>query len=137
MSRVSSNRSGKKVALSLTEHSKIQSEEESDSSEEEDEESIGLKKKSSARASSSKTKNGLSLTKKKSTSKIPSKTSRPIDSSEVSDDNVKLSFYLPKFLTGKNHREIPKCLPDAKGMKRKKGAEIDVSWITFFGKSSL
>ncbi len=118
------------MVRSVTERSEIQSEEDTSVEDDsdrslEEEESSGLKKKSSPTAGRSKPKNGLALTKK-STLKSPLKSSTAIDSSDESDDNVKLSFYLPKLPIEKRRKAVLKCLPDANRMKRKKGVETNV-----------
>ena len=43
------------------------------------------------------------------------------------DYNNKLSAYLAKLPDDKRRQEIVNCLPDARGIKRKKGVEMDVS----------
>ena len=130
----SSSKNRKKVTSSGTGRIAFQSkegtsdEDESDQYNEEEESSGPIIKKSSAKASSSKTKNELVL-KKKSTLKITPRTSTAVDSSDESkfDDSMKLSAYRAKLLTIKRRQAILKCVPDAKGMIRKKLAVTYVS----------
>jgi len=129
----SSSKNRKKVTSSGTGRIAFQSKEGTSDEDEsdqynEEEESSGPNKKSSAKASSSKTKNELVL-KKKSTLKITPRTSTAVDSSDESkfDDSMKLSAYRAKLLTIKRRQAILKCVPDAKGMIRKKLAVTYVS----------
>ncbi len=76
--------------------------------------------------------------REKSTLKSLTKTSLAIDSSDESDDGRKFSAYfakLPAERRSQNHYNY--YLPDGKGIKRKKRADTDVSFLSYIVHSFL